>query len=700
MKKKKLSVKIARIVSGMLAVIFLLFIGVVLVQTRLAVVKSTNEELKRLAEITAVQVEEILRPAEDVSQNISVYLEEHENELGQDSDESQTSVILPEVSLTEEQKMIEEYLTSLISYTAKNNEDIIGIGIYFEPDAFVKGVKDYSMYADSSQSEFFLEDEGDFASYSTEDYYRLAADSKQTVYTSPYYDDTLGMTVISLSRPILIKDSVKGVILVDFTIDKFGSVDLTTAKEQFPSLYYDIATGDGTIIYSGKQGEDEEDNITDAFSNEKQKQELLAHISDSTSFIMNGKDTLGKNLYHYGAPVTTEVGNWVVINTITSKDVNHSVMTTMYTLLILSIIAIIVIIMAVIFVLKKMLDPIQQLVYAANAISEGNLDISVEVTSNDEIGMLAEAFDKTASYLKRMIGEISYLLSQMADNKLNVDLEEEYLGDFSAIETSFKLIIENLNQTLTHISASAEQFSMGSSNVSLGAQELSQGITEQTDAVEELAEMMKRFSQQLQKTVSIAEQTNIDVKQVGLDLTQSNKQMHEMIDAMSKINTSSREIEKIIKTIDDIAFQTNILALNASVEAARAGASGKGFSVVAEEVRNLANKSAVAAKQTAVLIESSIKAVNNGTAIADETAASLLRVVEGTEKITEKINTISDASHVQAESVEHMKEEISQITTVIRTNSAVAEESAATSEELSSQAQMLKDTISVFQMKK
>ena len=99
------------------------------------------------------------------------------------------------------------------SYTAKNNEDIIGIGIYFEPDAFVKGVKDYSMYADSSQSEFFLEDEGDFASYSTEDYYRLAADSKQTVYTSPYYDYTLGMTVISLSRPILIKDSVKGCLL-------------------------------------------------------------------------------------------------------------------------------------------------------------------------------------------------------------------------------------------------------------------------------------------------------------------------------------------------------------------------------------------------------------------------------------------------------------------------------------------------------
>ena len=174
--------------------------------------------------------------------------------------------------------------------------------------------------------------------------------------------------------------------------------------------------------------------------------------------------------------------------------------------------------------------------------------------------------------------------------------------------------------------------------------------------------------------------------------------MHDMLGAMSEINASSGEIGKIIKTIEDIAFQTNILALNAAVEAARAGAAGKGFAVVADEVRNLASKSADASKNTAVLIENSLHAVENGKKIADETAKSLESVMAGVQEAAGMMDSIARASKEQADAITQITVGIDQISSVVQTNSATAQESAAASEELSSQAQILKDLVRRFKL--
>jgi len=189
------------------------------------------------------------------------------------------------------------------------------------------------------------------------------------------------------------------------------------------------------------------------------------------------------------------------------------------------------------------------------------------------------------------------------------------------------------------------------------------------------------------------------VKLVGKEIEDSNLHMQELIKAISEINFKSTQISKIIKTIDDIAFQTNILALNAAVEAARAGNAGKGFAVVAEEVRNLASKSAQAANETTELIESSIEAVSIGTKIADATAISLSSVVTGASEINTLMNVISQASNEQATSIGQVTRGVEQISEVIQTNSATAEESAAASEELSGQAQLLITLVSNFKLR-
>lgn len=350
------------------------------------------------------------------------------------------------------------------------------------------------------------------------------------------------------------------------------------------------------------------------------------------------------------------------------------------------------------YLTRLITKPLHQLEKSAGQIVSGDFDINVTYKSKDELGSLAEAFRNMAVILETVISDASRVLSEMADGNFDVrtEAEEQYVGSFQSLLSSIRKLNRDLSITLGKINQSADQVAEDSGRVSNGSQALSQGATEQAAAIEQLAATIAGISHQVKDTAENALEARGQSGRAGDEMEECNKQMHDMMEAMEEITRTSNEIGKIIKTIEDIAFQTNILALNAAVEASRAGIAGKGFAVVADEVRNLASKSSEASKDTAELIESSIKAVARGTNIADSTADSLKKAVAEVRAASSKVEMIADAAENQADAVEQVTQGVDQIASVVQTNSDTAVESAAASQELSSQADILKSLVAKF----
>lgn len=351
---------------------------------------------------------------------------------------------------------------------------------------------------------------------------------------------------------------------------------------------------------------------------------------------------------------------------------------------------------------RQIANPINLCADRLQKIAQGDLKSPTpEIKTKDETAILAESTKKIVDNIVAIIDDSEYLLEEMKDGNFDIESNtpDSYQGDFESLLTSIEDIRDGLSSTLAQINEAADQVACGSEQVSIASQSLAQGATEQAASVNDLDSRVNHINDEIKQNAKNALEAKIQTENAGVMITDANAQMQNMIVAMNDISQKSNEIAKIIKTIDDIAFQTNILALNAAVEAARAGSAGKGFSVVADEVRNLAGKSAEAAQNTAVLIEESVQAVSKGKNMADETGKAITTVLEAAGSVVDLVNDIVVSCDKQGEESERIKEGTDQIDKVVQTNSATSEESAAAAEELNSQATMLKDLVAYFKLR-
>ncbi|MCH5185094.1 MAG: cache domain-containing protein [Oscillospiraceae bacterium] len=332
-------------------------------------------------------------------------------------------------------------------------------------------------------------------------------------------------------------------------------------------------------------------------------------------------------------------------------------------------------------------------------IENGVKNVAIDTKSQDEIGVMAAGLERMAGSLTRMCGEISNVLHKIADGDLTVKYDKSvFVGDMKEVDIALSKILVALNESMSKINISANEVASGAEEVSSGAQALSQGATEQASEIEQLSNIVKDITDKISQNARHATEANEIAGNTHNISIESKESMQNLSNAMLEINEVTLKMEKVVKTIDNFAFQTNILALNAAVEAARAGVHGRGFAVVAEEVRSLANGSAEAAKETGDLIESTVQIVESGVMLAQETSESFEKVVGLIDEVSEKVNSIADASNEQAMSASHIVTSIDEITKVIQTNSATAEESAAASEELSSLSHVFKEVVNKFKI--
>lgn len=350
----------------------------------------------------------------------------------------------------------------------------------------------------------------------------------------------------------------------------------------------------------------------------------------------------------------------------------------------------------------NILEPLEQIENAAEAMSHGNLDIDVTYEAEDELGKLAQSFRNTAASLKEVVEDIDQLLTEFA--KGNFDAKsgniEVYRGNFSEILSKLEETETGLSQTISNVQESSNQVSAGADQLAQSAQGLAEGATDQAAALEELTSSVNEVAEHVAENTKSTDRVHDQAKEVAIKADSGTAKMKELIESMKHISDTTNDIQAVIGKIESIASQTNLLSLNASIEAARAGEAGKGFAVVAEQIKELAEESAASAEETRVMLTNSLNQVEIGSNVADQTSQFMAEMIEQLDVVVMEVAKIRQVSDQQAESVKQISQAVEQVSSVVQSNSATSEQVSATSQELSASAEGLDEMISGFQIRK
>jgi len=532
------------------------------------------------------------------------------------------------------------------------------------------------------------------------DFYKKAFNGYSSMSNPFKFSELEDKLVFVYSMPIKSNNSIVGVLFVTFDYNTIYDIVEQTQIGKTGAAY--LLGKDGYVIAHKNQSLV---NVSNSYEESKtdKNQEKIGELEKRAS---NGETGYGE----YSWEKVTKIAAFSTVNEelgwsifVTAEKSEFTAQIAKSTIMTIFIAVLLGLISSILFFIisNGITRPIISMINRMELLAQGDLSTPIpEVNSGDETQLLHTSVQNTIESLKGYITNIDYVMSEIANNNLNLDIDIEYKGDFVTIKDSLNKIIEDLNNNFRNITQVSDQVANGANQISAGAQQLSQGATEQASSLEELSATINEVSENINLNSAETINANNLTEKALVELQKGNNEMKEMLKSMDEIKISSNEISKIIKLIEDIAFQTNILSLNAAVEAARAGVAGKGFSVVADEVRNLASKSAEAAKNTTILIDKALSAVSNGIEIADVTASSLSIAVELSQNVSNIMNKITANSNELTVSISQILEGTEQISSVVQTNSATAEESAASSEELSGQATILKEMIEKYNLKR
>lgn len=529
-------------------------------------------------------------------------------------------------------------------------------------------------------------------------WYQSAKSTRATIITDPYIDAITGKIVITVASPLLSGNEVLGVCGLDIEIGELVSVCQELKADE--GGYAVLVDGSDNIV-AHAENQDYSHRLLDDGKTEKVTKlvdiapiysEVLA-ASGSTN-VVSGKGYDGSMRYFPVVPVGST--GWKVLY---AADYNEA-MSRLNDIIILAVIVSLAAIFGggLFFWLKftKRLKPLSAIENIVTDMSNGVLEHNYPESANDEIGTICGALMRTNKSLKSYIDGIEKILSDMSDGRFVYDSSLTFVGEFTTMEQSIRHICGAMNSTFAELNTVFEQISGGSRSVSVGAAQLARAVNDETKLIVEVSENLGDINNRVSQSAENAFNVKEKALKAADTVSAGNEKMQELVNIMDSISRSADEIVKINSTIEDIAFQTNILALNASIEAARAGAAGKGFAVVAEEVRNLAAKSGEASKITAELIENTLKAIGSGTEAANSTAEMLDEIVRETSLISGSVSEIADVSEGQKTMLSEISAKLGEVEAIIEKTDSAAQNSAAASEELDSQVALLKKHLERF----
>ena len=520
-------------------------------------------------------------------------------------------------------------------------------------------------------------------------------ETKQTILTEPYVDSSTGKLVLSAAAPVIDEASgtVLGAVGMDIALDHMTKI--MSEYKIGSNGYILLLSENGTYLYHPQndliqkniKDSDISQNVTDAIA------------SKQDAFLRYQADGVAK----YGFLQRAGNTGYVVLSSLP--------LTEYYSILIVMVLALIVLFAVGIFMIAvrirksaaRLTRPILELNKTAQQLAAGDLDVELQITSENEIGELGVSIQKTVNRLKEYIvyiDETAEVLAQIANGKLSIELKNDYAGEFQKIKHALFHISDSMNEVMTGIHESSERVSIGATELATASQALADGAQAQASSVEQLTTATNAVADQVETSRTKADVSAKATAQAADMIVQNQENMKQMMIAMHNIHETSQKVVSIIQTIEEIASQTNLLSLNASIEAARAGDAGKGFAVVADEIGKLALESSKAANTTKELIEISMEEINKGNSIAEGAVNSLKESVSAVDRVNEMIQETAENAATQAESMEQLRAGIREISHGIQDNSAASQETSATSEELASQAERLNQMLQRFELSK